>query len=163
MFTRLGTNTIFFATMILVGFGLVGCGSEGSTTPGGTGGVTSCETGDYCGIDIPSNLPVAKGENPCFVPFFDECMQGFEDSCGWDKQDNKCWPIFYCEPSVPSAGTTSYASLRPASAVCPAGIKTYTYQPGTLMGWGPSFPGSGQATTGNYTCVPNTTPVTINC
>ena len=166
MFTRLGTNTIFFATMILVGFGLVGCGSEGgSGGTGGAGGTDGCGPGETCGIPLGNFPPISAAQpTPCAAPYIPACGTWQQQACVWDVQANECWTTAWCEPSVPSTGENNVGVLngspkrvRPVSAKCGSGVTTYTYVPGTLMMIGIDFTHEG------YTCIVNTMETTINC
>ena len=148
--------------------GAAGAGSAGTT---GTGGSVSCGAGEVCGTPAPvcqgSNCIV--GANPC-ASFAGP--GGATGGIGWDVAANVCWPTSWCEPSV--TVTVAYVGKktvyqRPASAVCPAGVTTYTYAPGTLMVWGSGIVGSEYHQLGDrlakvsYQCVANSQPVAINC
>ena len=93
-------------------------------------------------------------------------------TCGWDVATGKCYDTFWCEPSVTGVTTNAYpvkdASgktiyVRPASAVCPAGVLGYTYPAGKLSVWGATVSGSLQPSTGGYTCVPSADIWPIAC
>jgi hypothetical protein len=155
--------------ILIVGllFSLAGCNSS-EATGGSNAGVgdawasrPTCETGDdACGIPVVA----PQSGNPCMD--LAACTAYVTPSlrtCGWDVQDNLCWAEPWCEPSVISTDQFLY---RPASAVCPPGTASYTYEPGTMMVWGPADSGSVQGPTSavtGYVCVPNTAPVTIQC
>ena len=182
MFTRLGTNTIFFATMILVGFGLVGCGSEGgsggtggSGATGGVGGVGgiggiggdgACGQYETCGLPIVNYPPASAGPgaNPCLAPYMPSCGSWQQPECLWDVQASECWTTPWCEPSVASVGKNIGSlngsldqNIRPVSAKCGPGDTTYTFAPGTLMVLGFDMKKYG------FECAVNTTEEIINC
>lgn len=158
--------------------GGAGTGGVAGTGGGGAGGngyaEGTCGAGNYW-----CPMPAAKapaGVNPCNFEY-QGSVCGYPGSpgsparvsCGWDQQKNECWPAYYCEVSVM---TNNLSFVRPASAVCPKGVTSYTYAPGTIMVWGAKYTGSeqrgyvsgvpGGETTG-YLCVPNQIPVTGPC
>lgn len=152
--------------------GAAGAGADGAT---GAGGSVSCGLGESCGMPAPvcQGSTCIAGANPC-ASFAGP--GGATRGIGWDVVANECWPTRWCEPSVtilPSL--TSAYHQRPVSAVCPVGVSTYTYAPGTLMIWGSGVGGSEyhQPATGNpwvdgqaqvsYRCVVNSQPVTVDC
>jgi hypothetical protein len=148
-------------------FSLVGCGSSetnGSNAGLGDAGASrpTCDPGDdACGI--PAGQAPPNG-NPCMdLAACTAYVTSSLRTCGWDVQNNLCWAEPWCEPSVISTDQFLY---RPASAVCPPGTASYTYEPGTMMVWGPAVSGSVQGPTSavtGYLCVPNSAPVTIKC
>jgi hypothetical protein len=190
MFTREQKNTLFIAALaLIVGalLGLAGCNTEGKAATDGTAGAagtagtggaagspgrggSSCGAGETCGIAITYMPP--QQENPCTQSYQGtQCGYGGNVVCGWDVAANECWTTTWCEPSVKITNTfvdVGQNGLRPASAVCPAGTYSYTYQPGTLLMWGTfsaySTPlSAGVGSTDGYTCSPNIVAITVNC
>jgi hypothetical protein len=98
------------------------------------------------GTDSGTSITANGDENPCLSK--PECAPvrlndefGWIIPCGWDKAANICYASRWCEPSVASSNPNNYnylvdKSLRPESAVCPAGILSYVYPAKGLLMWG---------------------------
>jgi hypothetical protein len=157
-----------------------GAGGGGGVTSlggaGGAGGVTS--SGGAGGVDA-GTAERPTSENPCYVD--QKSVQGLSCSqqvftiygapydiavCGWNAQANLCYSTTWCEPSVTSTSSNgSFGNLRPASANCANG-GSVTYKVGTILVWGASIAGSPYnyfPSGDGYLCVPNSSPMTINC
>ena len=157
MFNSKQKRMVFIAAMtFLVGFlaGVEGCDGPG-VEPANDGGVLLSDGG------------INPKMNPCGTA--PGCTLS---TCGWDVATGKCYNTFWCESSVTGVTTNAYpvkdASgktiyVRPASAVCPAGVLGYTYPTGQIMEWGVNVAGSLQPSTGGYICVPSPQDIPIAC
>ena len=125
---------ILFSAIMFV----LGCGSGSAPQS------TDTSTG------TPVVVSITGDQNPCFNKAECAPVVTYPDNsyyptvtipCGWDKETNVCYTSQWCEPSVPSRNpngynASTYKNLRPESAVCPAGVTSYTYPANGILIWG---------------------------